>query len=200
MFTKIGEGAWSARAIAEATAGAYMQNPPEEGFVIASSNILTEQDPTKITWEMLPEGDHGPGAPSPFPRATTVAEEWHVMPLVKTPGFFAVFRTNVGILGASWTSEPTGRTGWTESTYAEFAGAVPPGTEARQSMSLKNPRGPITLKRFSNGRMLMLWYVNSFPGFASQGGRTSRNPYWLSAAYETPEGKVVFSQPEVTSK
>lgn len=72
---------------------------------------------------MLPSGDHGPGCIG-NDTAAAVAEEWHVIPLNSTPGYFAVFRTNQGLLGASWTADPTGATGWVKSTYASFD--IPP--------------------------------------------------------------------------
>jgi hypothetical protein len=43
----------------------------------------------------------------------------------------------------------------------------------------------------------MLWYNNHCNSFSGAGGRSSRNPYWLSAARETSDGRIVFSQPEV---
>ena len=30
-----------------------MQNPPQEGFFMASHNLLHEPDPTKIKWELV---------------------------------------------------------------------------------------------------------------------------------------------------
>ena len=59
---------------------------------------------------------------------------------------------------------------------------------------LRNPRGPVTLKRLAAyaGRYLLLFYNNGDPGF------TSRNPYWIAAGVEDAAlGEVVFSQPEI---
>ena len=78
-----------------------------------------------------------------------------------------------------------------------FSLSLSPHPPVQASLALKNPRGPITLKRFSNGNYLMLWYNNHCNSFASTGGRSSRNPYWLSAARETSDGRIVFSQPEI---
>ena len=35
------------------------------------------------------------------------------------------------------------------------------------------------------------------PELGSGNGKSQRNPYFLSAARETPSGRLVFSQPEV---
>lgn len=182
----------------------YPQNPPQQGYIISSDNLLTENDAEKIRWVYLPDGNNGPHAPPDIAYHrlnvnTTIAEEWHIIPLRSSPGFFSIFRTSVGFLGASWTHDPTGKIGWVDSTFASFAGDSLQGTPDFISKALKNPRGPITLKRFSNGNYLLLWYNNAFPSYGSQGNRSSRNPYWISAARESLDrhGTIEFSQPEV---
>jgi hypothetical protein len=180
--------------------GAYSQAPPQEGWFLASHNLLSETDPANVKWELLPEGEHGPGpvgGDCAFPSNGTscVAEEWHILPLHQSPGFFAVFRTTQGFLGASHTADPTGRTGWVPSYYAQYASTN--GSPGVLGGALKNPRGPITLKRFGNGRYLMLWYNNGETSFAGDAGLNNRMPYWLSAGTETSVGSIVFSQPEV---
>jgi hypothetical protein len=37
--------------------GSYSQAPPQEGFFLASHNLLHEPDANEIKWELLPEGD-----------------------------------------------------------------------------------------------------------------------------------------------
>ena len=76
---------------------------------------------------MLPEGDHGGRIMPGYDYNTTIAEEWHVVPLRQSPGFFAVFRTTTGLLGATRTSDPTAASNWTQSTYASFDMAPLPG-------------------------------------------------------------------------
>ena len=61
--------------------GHYVQNPPEEIFVLTSSNLLSEADPADVTWDLLPHGDHGVRAPACYNPNTTVMEEGHVIPL-----------------------------------------------------------------------------------------------------------------------
>lgn len=194
-----------------------MISPPEEGFVLASENVLSEPDPAKVVWELRPDGEHGPGVPPPANPNTTIAEEWHVMPMDpdrhEGGGFFAVFRTTLGILGATWTADGTARTGWATSTYAAYD-LPAPASQAR--LALKNPRGPTQLKRFSNGQFLLLFYNNGETGYAQAAGATragkdpaaglrasdgiiSRNPYWLATARPRTPGsnELVFSQPEI---
>ena len=177
--------------------GSYTQEPPQEGYFLASPNLLTESDPTKIRWDLLPDGDHGPGpvgAQCAFPSNASdcVAEEWHIIPLTLTKGFFAVFRTTQGFLGSARTADPSGRTGWQPSTYAQYMHRFQPS-------ALKNPRGPITLKRFSNGKYLMLWYNDGSATFGHSKGEmfNNRMPYWLSAGRETKDGAIEFSAPEI---
>ena len=73
------------------------------------------------------------------------------------------------------------------------------GLFAAAGRPVKNPEGPITLKRFpiaGGGKCLLIYYYNS-PGHTCPGDNWSqRNPYWLSAGWE--EGaEVRLSQPEV---
>ena len=63
-----------------------------------------------------------------------------------------------------------------------------------QPHHLKNPRGPITMKQFSNGGFLLLFYNNAYTSFAD----SSRNPYWLSSGVLSSDGtEVLWSQPEI---
>ena len=107
-------------------------------------------------------------------------------------GVFAIFRTDQHHLGAATTSDPTGATGWSASHAASFWDATP--AAAALSAFLRNPRGPITVRRMTGGRWLMLWYN-------SGGGADmffERNPYWLSIGVENAARReILFSQPEI---
>jgi hypothetical protein len=75
----------------------YLLNPPEELWVLASSNILTESDPYKVVWSLQPNVDHG--VTPPFRNASeenTVVEEAHVVPLHRSKGFYMLGRTTLG--------------------------------------------------------------------------------------------------------
>ncbi|XP_062503358.1 uncharacterized protein LOC134180262 isoform X2 [Corticium candelabrum] len=163
--------------------GVYPQDAPEEVWFLSSANIMTEQDPSKIEWTLLPNGDHGIPPPGGNPN---IAEEGHVMPL-PSGGFYAVFRTTQGFLGAA--SSPIGKhaTEWTTPGFAEYWRST-----ANDRLYLKNPRGPITMKQFSNGRYLLLFYNNGDTGF------NSRNPYWLCCGITNKSGDtIMWSQPEI---
>lgn len=67
-----------------------------------SPNLLSEADPTLVTWEMWPSGDHGVqavGGTTSLP--SSIAEEPHVVPMVTIDAYAVVFRTSQGYLGYS---------------------------------------------------------------------------------------------------
>lgn len=88
-------------------------------------------------------------------------EEGHVVPLATSPGYFMVARTTQGFLAAASTADPTGAGGWTETGGARYWSATP----VLLNRQLKQPRGPIQLRRMGNGRYLLLYYFNSNVGF-----------------------------------
>jgi hypothetical protein len=101
----------------------------------------------------------------------------------------------VGLLGDAWTRDAAAAGGWA-SGVAQFAWGLPSNAS---STNMRNPRGPITLRRFSGGLLLVLWYNNGAHSFGDElgNGKSQRNPYWLSAARETASGRLEFSQPEI---
>lgn len=169
--------------------GTYPQSPPEQIFILTSPNILFETDVTQIQWSTLPSTDanNDNGIMAPIP-STTNWEEGHIVPLFSSQGFFVLCRTNLGYLGASSTTDPTGRTGWTNpGTLMTYTGKF---SESAEGRFVKNPQGPITLKRFSNGKYLFLYYNNGFPGYGE------RNPVFLATALEI-NNTIQLSQPEI---
>lgn len=175
--------------------GTYGYLPPEEGFLWYSPNLLTERNTSAIQWEEYPTGEHGFQVPGGNREEDSI-EEIHVVPLMTQQsggGVFAVFRTSLGRLGCTATKDATGATGWVPTTFASFWDETPSAKAV--NATLRNPRGPITLKRlqlpFAQGRYLLLWYNNGNTGY------NNRNPYWLSSGVETREGDVRFSQPEI---
>lgn len=167
-----------------------------------------------VTWELLPEGDTGITPVGGHEDSNL--EEAHVLPLTGAgaPGLYVAGRSTVGWIVASSTADPTGRGGWAPSAYAQYADPQRPGQLLPLSASstpfggrlagLKNPRGPITMKRFDGpsgaaagrGAYLLLYYNNHNTGF------TARDPYWLSAGWEvagvgSAPPTVLWSQPEV---
>ena len=193
--------------------GGFPQAPPQELFFLASDNLLNETDAAKIRWRLAPDGDHGLVAPFCEPGQTDFHcgffEECHILPLAGTSGHYACGRTAQGFLGASYTPDPTARSGWAPTEYAQYfdplrgpEAIVPQRPSARGLSGLKHPRGPLLLKQAPGhpGRYLLL-YFNQNPygtaGSFSKSNETNygmpyqpstsgsqRNPYWLAAGIE----------------
>lgn len=178
--------------------GKYVQSAPEESFFITSPNIMTETNASAVTWEIFPDGDHGVASPT----AGLQWEETHVLPLESSPGLFSITRTTGGYLGAALTADGTGRGGWQlapSGGYMTFSAAG--GLSAAAGRLVKNPEGPITIKRFpvaGGGKCLLLFYYNGCGAPKCPAGtpRSNRNPYFLASGWEEA-GEVRISQPEV---
>jgi hypothetical protein len=153
-----------------------------EGFFLRATNALDPATPpAALDFELVPRGKYGLRAPT-----GTTAEEGNVVQLRRAGSFYAVYRTACGFVGVA--TSPDG-VAWTDAQYARFDGADYGGGmyEAR----VKQPIGPLTPRRFSNGRFLMSVFGNSeVPGFSS------RDPYWLVAGWEA-NGTIRWSQPEL---
>jgi hypothetical protein len=164
-----------------------------EGAFFKSRNLLTERDPTKITFETLPDGDIGLRTPEGGGR---VAEEQSLVKL-SDGSLYCVYRTIDGWPASAY-SRDGGHT-WTEPAYKTYT----PG-----GRRVKNPRAANFAWNCSNG-MYLYWFHNHGGRFIGQwgaGGRDGRSPYddrnpvWLMAGREvdTPEGKrIEWSQPEI---
>ena len=153
--------------------GRYVQNPPEEVFILSSPNLLSERNASKVEWRLLPDGDHGIAAPAIWNPNTTVMEEGHVLPLQRSAGFYAMARTQRGYLAAAKTASPDGASGWGPTAWARYwdnsrshlpaapaaGAAAPPSSQLRPlgdvrdpkndrifRGGLKSPRGPFTPK------------------------------------------------------
>ena len=198
--------------------GKYMLGPPEELWVMKSPNMLTAADAADITWELLPEGDVGITPPGGHRPNEPNLEEAHVLPLtgVGAPGFYIAGRSTLGWLVASSTADATARQGWSPAAFAQYydpatssGGDLAPLRTSTTAFGgaragVKNPRGPVTLKRFDGpsgaapgrGAYLLLFFNNNAKSYLS------RNPYWLAAGHEVPgtagaPPTVLFSQPEI---
>ncbi|MBM3499823.1 MAG: hypothetical protein FJX74_14275, partial [Armatimonadetes bacterium] len=146
---------------------------PTEGIFFTSPNLLTEPDPARIRWRLLPEGDVGLKAPQGH-----IAEEQNLVQL-SDGGLYCVYRTVDGFLCSAYSRD--GGRSWTGPEYARYS----PG-----GRFIKNPRGPAFIRKFSNGKYLLIYY--------NHGGRdfTGRNPYWLSGGVER-DGFIHWSEPEI---
>ncbi|MCY3832361.1 MAG: exo-alpha-sialidase [Chloroflexi bacterium] len=149
-----------------------------EGVLLRSDNILTEDDPSKITWETLPDGDAGLRTP---PGGGPIAEEQSYA-LLSDGSFYCVYRTIDGHPAFAY-SRDAGRT-WTEPAYKRYA----------DGRLMKHPRAANFAWKCRNGKYLY-WFHN-------HGGNwyEDRNPVWLCGGIEVegPDGRVIqWSQPEI---
>ena len=117
-----------------------------------------------------------------------IAEEGDLVEMgASTPAhLYYVYRTSDGFLGVG-TSTDGGRH-FAGPLYAEYEVSL-----RNTSGRLKNPRGPITPRRFENGRYLLLYFNRANGGISG-----SRNPYFLSAGrFDAKRGTILWSQPEL---
>jgi len=153
--------------------GKYMLEQGE-GWLYRSDNILTEPDPSKITWELLPEGDRGIRA-SAF---GSIQEEHNVVAL-SDGKLYCVYRTTMGHPCHAY-SDDGGRT-WSEPEPMTYS----PGGKI-----IKTPRACPMVWRTAGGKFLFWFHNNGNQSF--QG----RNPVWISGGIEK-NGRIHWSQPEI---
>ncbi len=144
-----------------------------EGWFFRSDNLLTEPDPSRHTWTMLPDGDIGLRAPR-----GPIAEEQNLV-VLSDGSLYCVYRTIDGHPCHAY-SRDGGRT-WAAPAYATYT----PGGRL-----IRHPRACPRLWKTTNGRYL-LWYHN-------HGGKTfeHRNPAWVAGGVEK-HGLIHWSQPEI---
>jgi hypothetical protein len=149
-----------------------------EGVLLKSSNLLSESDPEKITWETLPDGDFGLTAP---PGGGPIAEE-QSFSVLSDGSFYCVYRTIDGHPACAYSRD--GGYTWSQPKYQHYA----------DGRLMKHPRAANFAWRCRNGKFLY-WYHN-------HGGNwyEDRNPVWLVCGREmdSAEGKIIeWSEPEV---
>ncbi len=145
-----------------------------EGWMFHSPNILTQRQPDKIEWKLMPTGDHG----IRLPRFGSIQEEHNHVALAGDD-LYLVYRTALGFPCHSY-SRDGGKT-WN---------APEPMTYGPRGRVIKNPRACPKLWKCANGKYLF-WFHNH-GGTSFQG----RNPAWISGG-ELRDGKLYWSQPEI---
>ena len=160
-----------------------------EGVLLKSTNLLTENNPEKITWETLPDGDYGLRTP---PGGGPIAEEQSYV-VLSDGSFYCVYRTIDGHPCFAY-SRDGGHT-WTTPQYKGYA----------IGRLLKHPRAANFVWKCGNGKYLY-WFHNHGGRFIGEHPNRrniayeDRNPVWLCGGVEadSPQGRVIqWSQPEV---
>jgi hypothetical protein len=168
-FAKVGK--WGSPGAMVTSQGCFMQSP----------NILTEPDPRKIEWKLLPEGDEGLRAPK-----GPISDEANLVEL-SDGSLYATYRT-IDSYNCHAYSRDGGRT-WTPASYATY---TPDGRR------IKHPRAANFVKKFSNGNYL-LWFHNHGGESVLAGPWNyylNRNPAWVTGGIEK-DGFIHWSQPEI---
>jgi hypothetical protein len=148
-----------------------------EGWFYRSDNVLSEPDPAKVRWDLLPDGEHG----LKDLKYGDVHAEQNLVAL-DDGSLYCMYRTKIGYPFHSY-SRDGGHT-WTAPAAATYS----PG-----GRKMKTPRACPRIWRTKAGRFLF-WYHNHSD--ASGGGWTKRNPAWISGGVER-DGKIHWSQPEI---
>ncbi|HEY3320965.1 MAG TPA: exo-alpha-sialidase [Planctomycetota bacterium] len=154
--------------------GKYMLDNGE-GWFYHSDNLLTETDPAKIHWELLPDGDNGLRAQ----EFGSVQEEHNIVPLSDGKSFYCVYRTTTGYPCHAYSND--GCHTWTKPE---------PMTYSPGGRKMKTNRACPMLWRAANGKFLF-WFNNH-----SGKSWENRNPVWLSGGVEK-NGRIYWSQPEI---
>ena len=152
-----------------------------EGWLMSSDNILSEQDPTKIRWQMLPEGDTG----SRHPQFGAVQEEHNVVPLDGNKSLFCIYRTEMGFPACSYSYDRGKK--WTPPEPLRYDPGGP---------IMRTPRACPTVWKCQNGKYLFWFHCNGYPYYQHSEAPISRNLVWLSGGVERA-GKIHWSQPEL---
>ncbi|MBD3184152.1 hypothetical protein GF312_17845 [Candidatus Poribacteria bacterium] len=145
-----------------------------EGWVFKSDNILTEKDPEKIRWEMLPEGEYGIRNPD----FGSIQEE-HNLAALSNGDLVCIYRTTNGWPAISY-SRDKGKT-WDLPKKMAYT----PGGRV-----MRNPRACPKIWRCDNGKFLFWFHNNGCKDF------NNRNPVWISGGIEK-DGFIHWSQPEI---
>ncbi|HFB98491.1 MAG TPA: exo-alpha-sialidase, partial [Bryobacterales bacterium] len=153
--------------------------PEDRGIILHSPNILTEPDPRKHRWVMLPEGDQGLGSVN-----GPVCDEHNLVAL--SDGTLYVMARTVEGHPVHYYSRDRGRT-FTAPEYARYS----PGGRL-----IRHPRACPRIWKTSNGRYLFWFHNNGHRWYSSGEAAGSRNLAWLSGGVEIG-GKLHWSQPEL---
>lgn len=145
-----------------------------EGWLYRSDNILTERDPSKLRWDLWPEGDHGIRSP----EFGSIQEE-HNLVHVTGDALYCVYRTLNGFPCQTYSAD--GGRSWEKPE---------PMTYTPGGRPIKTPRACPKLWRTANGKYLFWFHHQGAKSFRP------RNPAWIIGGVEK-DGRIRWSQPEV---
>ncbi len=154
--------------------GRYMLDNGE-GWIVTSDNLLTERDPDKLRFNILPEGDNG----IRNPLLGSVQEEHNLVPL-NGDDLFCAYRLNEQTPAQSY-SRDGGHT-WSMPERMTYT----PG-----GRTFKHPRACPKLFKTANGNYLFWFHNHSGKSFES------RNPVFLSGGTLHADGLIHWSEPEI---
>jgi hypothetical protein len=147
-----------------------------EGWVLRSDNIVSESDPEKIRWELLPAGEEG----ILRPVFGDIQEEFNIES-ISDGSLYMVYRTEQGII-AKTTSTDSGETWSTPQVLRDVT-----------DRPIRNPRACPRIWKAPNGKFLLWHHNNGYPGW---GDSPTRQPVWISGGIEDG-GDIRWSQPEI---
>ena len=147
-----------------------------EGWFYRSDNILTEPDPNKIEWQLLPDGDVG----LKNPDYGEVQAEQNIVPM-NDGSIYCMYRT-----AGNHPCHAYSRDGAHTWTMPEYATYTPGGRR------FKNSRACPKVWKASNGKYLFWFHHHG----AHKNAYKGRNPVWLSGGIEK-DGFIHWSQPEI---
>jgi hypothetical protein len=147
-----------------------------EGWFYRSDNILSETDPNRIEWQLLPDGDVG----LKNPAFGDVQAEQNIVAL-SDGSIYCMYRT-AGNHPCHAYSRDGGHT-WTVPEYATYT----PG-----GRRFKNSRACPKVWKAANGKYLFWFHHHG----AHKNPYRGRNPAWLSGGVEK-DGFIHWSQPEI---
>ncbi len=159
-----------------------------EGVLLMSDNILTEDDPEKISWVTFPEGDIG--LRTPEGGGAIAAEQSYSV--LSDGSLYCVYRTIDGHPVETYSRD--GGRSWAEPIYKRFA----------NGNLIKHPRAANFAWKCKNGKYLYWFhnhggrFIREFPDVNM--AYNDRNPVWLSGGIEAdgPDGKIIkWTQPEI---
>jgi len=145
-----------------------------EGFILKSENILTEKDPDKIEWILLPEGEVGINNPD-----FGIVQAEHNMAMLSNGDLYVVHRTELGYPGYSISRDG-----------GKSFSKPKPMTYSNGNM-MGNTRACPKIHRTKDGKFLF-WFHNNYRSKTFDG----RNPAWISGGVEK-DGEILWSQPEI---